>query len=412
MINNPIFDDQVYYGYIPSDPEPDFSLQKEIHDMTAQEKQDTLEQFAKNQTDALMEDQKRRLNDRHWRDHHHKRMIVAQERGDEYPAEEIMKQGRFSDSDDTVTVQGRSMPTQLSQNKVTVLSKLLGVSFSMPKEVKQVLLRGNLSALLRDPTHERLSKAKVPPTPIRDCAARDKSLWKPYIYILHLVTNGYRNPTMKTMRTILEFANDYVRNVRDGGPGDKPMRKIRDQNYTASIREMDKVLCIGGAKQTESGGFLLQGALTSTAFNRALADGTRELPCLYITSNSQLAGIKETIKLTTAWEKDVAEFSASFCLLDLLSPFPRALRLCTILSPIAKMALESGAVLGGTPVPGGVPVHGNVTGPTDATGKVFPTVTINQWERFISSANSEAIAVTQLTSNLRSVQREEMSNQS
>ncbi|KAH0383467.1 hypothetical protein KCU92_g5276, partial [Aureobasidium melanogenum] len=170
----------------------------------------------------------------------------------------------------------------------------------MPKEVKQALLRGNFSALLRDPTNDQPLKSKVPPTPVRDSTARNKSLWKPYIYILHLVTNRYRNPTMKTMRTILEFANDYVRNVREGGPGDKPMRKIRDQNYTAGVQDMDKVLRIERAKQSESGG-LLQGALTSTAFNRALADGTRELPCLYITSNSQLAGIKETIKLTTAW---------------------------------------------------------------------------------------------------------------
>ncbi|KAG9662500.1 putative short chain dehydrogenase/oxidoreductase, partial [Aureobasidium melanogenum] len=101
-------------------------------------------------------------------------------------------------------------------------------------------------------------------------------------------------------RTILDYANDYVHNVREAGLGEKPMRKIRDQNYTASIREMDKVLRIERAKQSESVG-LLQGTLTLTAFSRALADGTRELPCLYITSNSQLAGIKETIKLTTAW---------------------------------------------------------------------------------------------------------------
>jgi hypothetical protein len=92
-MSNPVFNDEVYYGYIPSDPEPDFSLQKEIHDMTAQEKQDTLEQFAKNQTDALMEDEQRRLNERHWRDDHHKRMIVAQERGDEYLADAIMQRG-------------------------------------------------------------------------------------------------------------------------------------------------------------------------------------------------------------------------------------------------------------------------------------------------------------------------------
>lgn len=192
------------------------------------------------------------------------------------------------------------MPTQLTPDKVEVLAQLLGVLFSMPKEVKQALLRGNFSALLRDPSTDQPLKGKTPPTPVRDSTARDKSLWKPYIYILHLVTNRFRNPTMKTMRTILEYANDYVRNVREAGAGDTPMRRIRDQNYTANIRDMDRVLRIERAKQNERGG-LLQGALTLTAFNKAIADGTKELPCLYITSNSQLAGIKETIKLTTAW---------------------------------------------------------------------------------------------------------------
>lgn len=93
MSNNPVFADEVYFGYVPSDPAPDFSLHKDIHDMTALEKQDTLKRFAKSQADAHLEDENRRLRDRYWRDDHHKRMIVAQERGDEYLAEAIVKRG-------------------------------------------------------------------------------------------------------------------------------------------------------------------------------------------------------------------------------------------------------------------------------------------------------------------------------
>jgi len=91
----PIFHDPVYYGYIPTNPAPDFSLSKPISEMTPKEKTKAREQFATNLKNALKKEEENILkNFARPRDKYHRAMIIAEARGDEYLAEEIIKRGK------------------------------------------------------------------------------------------------------------------------------------------------------------------------------------------------------------------------------------------------------------------------------------------------------------------------------
>lgn len=93
----PFFYDPVYYGYIPTNPPPDFSLPKPISDMTPQEKTQTKERFAKELRKALKEEEDNILkNFERPRDKFHRAMIIAEARGDEYLAEEIIRRGKLA----------------------------------------------------------------------------------------------------------------------------------------------------------------------------------------------------------------------------------------------------------------------------------------------------------------------------
>lgn len=95
-LKNPIFHDPIYFGYIPTNPAPDFTLPKPLLEMTQQEKEQALRDFTQRQLDALEQDRDRRLVGSYGKDKHHKEMIVAQERGDEYLAMAIVVRGKHT----------------------------------------------------------------------------------------------------------------------------------------------------------------------------------------------------------------------------------------------------------------------------------------------------------------------------
>jgi hypothetical protein len=61
VIANLVFYDDVYFGYIPTNPAPDFTLPKDILEMTPQEKIQALTDFTTRQKDTLKQDKQRRL---------------------------------------------------------------------------------------------------------------------------------------------------------------------------------------------------------------------------------------------------------------------------------------------------------------------------------------------------------------
>ncbi|KAH0043832.1 hypothetical protein KCU78_g522, partial [Aureobasidium melanogenum] len=296
---NPVFYDPIYYGYIPTDPPPDFTLPKPISEMLPAEKTQTLKDFAKRQRDALKEEEDKILKDyKFWRDKYHKDMIVAHTRGLEFLAEAIIKR----DADDNYTDNRGSLPTKPQAgpgptNRVSRLAQMLAVLFSMPSDVIQALLRGNFPALVRDVSQPL--KAKVPHTPTRTSTSVDKANRKPYIYILHLVNRSFTNPNMQKMKGIMEYAKAYVRNVRSVAGENRPKRVIKDGVYTATAQELEKVFVIDRVKRKNDGN-LFEEALTAQRFKTALQEGKTRVNCLYITSNSQLKGINKIIELTEA----------------------------------------------------------------------------------------------------------------
>ncbi|KAH0272760.1 hypothetical protein KCU91_g6455, partial [Aureobasidium melanogenum] len=298
---NPIFYDPTYYGYIPTNPQPDFTLPKPISEMSSAEKTQTRLDFAKRQRDALKEEEDNILKGyKFWRDRYHREMIVAQARGLEYLAEAIIKR----DANDNFTDHRASLPTKTQAGqgptgptKVTRLTQMLAVLFSMPSEVTQALLRGNFAALAGDVTQPL--KAKIPNTPVRSSVPVDKTNRKPYIYILHLVNRSCGNPNMQQMKSIMEHAKEYVRNVRAVAGEGRPKRIIKDGPYTATPHDLEKVLAIDRVKKKDNG-TLFPEALNAQGLKMALQQGKTRVNCLYITSNSQLKGIKKIIELTEA----------------------------------------------------------------------------------------------------------------
>jgi len=95
--STPILYDPVYYGYIPTSPSPDFTLPKPISEMKPQEKTQTMERFASRLKNALHEEEEENILQgvTFWKDEHHKAMMVALARGDEFLAEEIIKRGQL-----------------------------------------------------------------------------------------------------------------------------------------------------------------------------------------------------------------------------------------------------------------------------------------------------------------------------
>lgn len=170
---------------------------------------------------------------------------------------------------------------------------MLAVLFSLSAEVKQALLRGNFPALVAgtNPVLQRM----VPPTPVTRTATPDGDQ-RPYIYILHLVNSRFDNPTMAKMREIIDYATAYLDRVRPTADS-VSMRIISDANYRATTHSLQKVMEIDRAV-LHNGKQLFDSALDQRRLDEALQAGTQEVPCLYISKNEQLRGIRQIITTT------------------------------------------------------------------------------------------------------------------
>lgn len=180
---------------------------------------------------------------------------------------------------------------------------MLAVLFSLPSDIKQALLRGDLPALTAGP-NAHLGHL-VPRTPGR----LEKLLYgsgKPWIYVLHLVNTRYDNPDFETMRRMLGYAKAYTDKVVPAPGGGRPVRIIKSQNYTATPGNLARVMRIDRAKLTATNR-LFATALDAKALNEALQAGQTTVPCLYITSEGQLEGIKQACDIMEARMEDLKQ---------------------------------------------------------------------------------------------------------
>ncbi|THZ08914.1 hypothetical protein D6C95_01452 [Aureobasidium pullulans] len=302
-ILNPLFDDPVYAGYIPSNPRPDCALPADFLDMTPAQKRARLAEIANAQIDALAAERLAMLQGKSCIDDTHRDFLVALRRGDEYYAQQLIRR----DLADNVT--GSFIPTAAglltkSLAGVDRLTPLLAVIASMPNAVKQALVQGNFAELVMDPARirNRTSIASIIPSPPTGGSTPvAQHNWEPLEYVTWLADRNGRHPNMAQMRAIIAKAKDYVSDINPGirvrgtvAPYNKPNRR-----YRVSEAAMQPVFDIESQKQSRNGPS--PHALTLTSYRAARNAQQTIFPALYAQTNSELTAIKLVITRTEEW---------------------------------------------------------------------------------------------------------------